>query len=190
MISRAHNQRKGLMMKPDEKGIRGYEKVNSLIWLPRKMITLHGNENVSEFVLHELCHEKCFNLKKAAYFIDNPDFDCLKGVAGVSLEERPLVDDIWQKPEEFSTYMRQSPFNQKVRSLSRPSAKKVSIEADKELAIDVAHELGITNIGYCSWTGKHDNHGILVFEKGAPQEEVDRDELLSGVSLLSFCPIY
>ena len=176
-------------MKPEEI-MRTCEHPNSLLWLPRKMITLHGNGNVCEFVLHELCHPKCFNLKKAAYFIDNPDFDCLKGVAGISQDETLAVDDIWQKPEEFSLYMRQSPFNQKVRSLTRSSAKKISVEGDKELAIDVAHELGITNIGYCSWTSKHDNHGILVFEKGAPQEEVDQDDLLNGVSLLSFCPIY
>lgn len=170
-------------MKPDEKR-------SSLIWLPRKMITLHGNDNISDFVLHELCHEKCFNLKKAAYFIDNPDFNCLRGVAGVSQDEKPLITDIWQQPEEFSNHMRLSPFNQKVRSLTRTSAKKVSAEADKELAIDVAHELGINNIGYCSWTGKNENHGILVFEKGSSQEEIDKDELLNGVSLLSFCPIY
>jgi hypothetical protein len=163
---------------------------DSLFWLPRKMIALHGNENVSEFVLHELCQPRCFNLKKAAYFIDNPDFDCLKGVAGINQDEMIAFDDVWQKPEEFSLYMRQSPFNQKVRSLNRSSAKKTSFEADKDLAIDVAHELGIANIGYCSWTSKHDNHGILVFEKNTDQGQVDKEELLNGFSLLSFCPIY
>lgn len=177
-------------MKPDEIMNKKCGHPSSLLWLPRKMITLHGNENVSEFVLHELCNPSCFNIKKAAYFIDNPDFDCLKGVAGVCQDESAGIDDIWQKPEEFSLYMRQSPFNQKVRSLSRSSAKKMSDQADKELAIDVAHELGIVNIGYCSWNSKHDNHGILVFEKGESHEDVGAEDFLNGVSLLSFCPIY
>lgn len=176
-------------MKPNDSRGNGYERVNSLIWLPRKMITLHGNDNMSDFVLHELCHEKCFNLKKAAYFVDNPDFNCLKGVVGISRNESPGIIDVWQQPEDFSNHMRQSPFNQKVRSLMRTSAKKVSAEGDKELAIDVAHELGITNIGYCSWISKNDNHGILVFEKDSEQE-IDKEDLLNGVSLLSFCPIY
>jgi len=177
-------------MKPDVVSGKNFEKVNSLIWLPRKMITLNDNDNISAFVLHELCHEKCFNFKKAAYFIDNPDFDCLKGVAGVSQDEKTAISDIWLNPEEFSNYMSQSAFNQKVRSLRRASAKKASKEGDKELAIDVAHELGISNIGYCSWTGRHDNHGILVFEKAGEQDEVDNDELLNGACLLNFCPIY
>lgn len=176
-------------MKPDEVNGNKYEKVNNLVWLPRKMITLPDIDNVSAFVLHELCHEKCFNFKKAAYFIDNPDFDCLKGVAGVNQEEKHAISDIWVNPEEFANYMRQSAFNQKVRSLHRASAKKASKEGDKELAIDVAHELGINNIGYCSWNSKHDNHGILVFEK-PDAYELDNDELINGVSLLSFCPIY
>lgn len=177
-------------MKPDEMMNKKCEHPNSLLWLPRKMIALHGNDNISEFVLHELCHPECFNLKKAAYFIDNPDFDCLKGVAGVNQDEAAQVSDIWNKPDEFSLYMRQSPFNQKVRSLTRASGKKVSVEADKELAIEVAHELGIVNIGYCSWTSKNYNHGILVFEKGTSQEDIDKEILMNGVSLLSFCPIY
>lgn len=167
-----------------------YRRSHNLATLPRKMISLHGNENVSGFVLHDLCLKDCFNLKKAAYFVDNPDFDCLKGIAGISQEEPHLLSDIWLAPEKFSLYMNQSPFNQKVRSLYRTSSKKINAQADKELAIDVAHELGIVNIGYCSWNGKHDNHGILVFECNDLASKPETDHLVDGLSLLSFCPIY
>ena len=65
-----------------EEAGRHYTILNTLSKLPRKMLSLKGQENVTEFVLHELCHKNCFNLDKAAYFVDNPDFDCLKGMAG------------------------------------------------------------------------------------------------------------
>lgn len=55
--------------------------------LPHKMLSVHGLSNATEFVLHELCQSSCFNLKKAAYFVDNPDFDRLQGVAGFNKEE-------------------------------------------------------------------------------------------------------
>ena len=52
--------------------------------LPKRMVPLYDLEaigNIPEFVLHDLCHEDCFNLKKAAFLVDNPDFDSLQGVA-------------------------------------------------------------------------------------------------------------
>ena len=56
--------------------------LHHLAQLPRLMIDVHGRDNISEFILHELCSEPCFNLRKAAYLVDNPDFNCLRGVAG------------------------------------------------------------------------------------------------------------
>jgi hypothetical protein len=177
-------------MKPDEKGSKKYERAGSLIWLPRKMITLHGSDNMSEFVLHELSRKQCFDFQKAAYLVDNPDFNCVRGVAGVCQLEAAPWDNIWQKPEEFSMHMQQSAFNKKVRSLVRASAKKVNIEADRELALDVGRELGMGNVEYCSWIGKNDNHGILIFERNSHGDDIDNEDLMNGASLLSFCPIY
>ena len=57
--------------------------------LPQKILSLHGRADLAEFVLRDLCHERCFNLKKAAFFIDNPDFNHLKGIAGFCHEENP-----------------------------------------------------------------------------------------------------
>ena len=47
--------------------------LNTISRLPRKMLSLKNQENITEFVLHDLCNKKCFNLEKAAYFVDNPD---------------------------------------------------------------------------------------------------------------------
>ena len=102
--------------------------LSNLQQLPRKILLLPGTYNVPEFVLHELCNEKCFNVHKAAYFVDNPDFDCLKGVAGINHEEGVIKDDIWSDPDRFSEKMKASPFNQKVRSVLHQSAHKKHLQ--------------------------------------------------------------
>src|SRR5689334_18968556 len=90
--------------------------LNYLNHLPRKMLKFSQEDNISEFVLHALCCQDCFNVDKAAYFVDNPDFDCLRGIAGFSRSEAyPDSYHIWEKPQQFSSHMRTAPFNQQVR---------------------------------------------------------------------------
>lgn len=158
--------------------------------LPRKMVALHGADNVTEFVLHELCGERCFNLDKAAYFIDNPDFDCIKGVAGHARGEVLAADeDIWRDPHSFSEQMKQSPFNNAVRNFSHESFKKRG-QNDDDIAKTVAQTLGITCHGFYSWDMKHDNHGIFVFERTCSLDQDVDEHLADGLVLLSFCPVF
>ncbi|HRN77819.1 MAG TPA: hypothetical protein PLU71_01150 [Candidatus Dependentiae bacterium] len=171
---------------------RQHAVLNRLSQLPRKMLALKDQGNITEFVLHELCHTDCFDLEKAAYFIDNPDFDCLKGVAGVW---RPEVyttpnNDIWQNPSLFTAHMQGSLFNQKVRDFIRPSLRK-SKESDEEIVRMIGQELHMQNPGYYAWDMKHDNHGLLIYEKPYKTGDAcDIDMVLNGLSLLSFCPIF
>ena len=158
--------------------------------LPRKMLLLHGMDNVTEFVLHDLCDAQCFNLTKAAYFVDNPDFNCTKGVAGFSREESFAgADALWQDPKTFSAHMALSPFNQRVRSLNRCSIQK-GAESREDLATMLAKDLGFANHGYCSWNMRYDNHGFMLYEKADIAEPIADEQLLDGMCLLSFCPIF
>ena len=91
--------------------------LHHLARLPRLMIDIHGRDNVSEFILHELCSAPCFNLRKAAYFVDNPDFNCLHGVAGFADDQAYQDQEIWESPDEFSKYMQNAAFNNHVRSI-------------------------------------------------------------------------
>lgn len=177
-------------MKP-EIMYRHAQIADSLRRLPRKIVQLHGRDNVTDFVLYELCSKNCFNMPKAAYFIDNPAFNCLKGVAGISGVELNNADNIWDKPEEFVAKMVQSPFNQKVRSFSYDSRKKRE-ESEASMAKTIAQELGIADYGFYSWDMKHDNHGFLVCEKDvtSPCGHTTDDVVIDGLCLLSFCPIY
>lgn len=85
--------------------------------------------------------------------------------------------------------MKSSPFNQKVRNLSRCSLLHTD-EGHKELAAELAHDLGYSNHDFCTWSMKHDNHGFLVYEKANAQEELPHDHIVNGLTLLSFCPVF
>lgn len=167
---------------------RHYQVLVNLAQLPAKILQHHSLNNIPEFVLHDLCNETCFNLSKAAYFVDNPDFNCLRGVAGYCKDEDCFGrDSIWCKPEQFTQHMQRSLFNQKVRSTNKSSIMHNS--SGKEKALDsLAQELGIKNPSYSLCDLKHDNHGVFVFEKADTACDLD-DYLHKSVSLLGFCPI-
>lgn len=164
--------------------------LNCLSGLPRRMLALHGIDNVTEFVLHDLCQEHCFNFNKAAYFVDNPDFNCTKGVAGFSRQETFGKNDaIWEDPQGFSQHMQASSFNQKVRQMGRCSLKKID-DGHKTMAEQMASDLGFSNYAFCSWSMKHDNDGFVLYEKADVADTFADNHLLNGLSLLSFCPVF
>lgn len=157
--------------------------------LPRNILGLHGRDNISEFILHELCKDDCFNLKRAAYVVDNPDFDCIKGVAGYCRPEAYKSEkSIWEDPDAFSEYMKKAAFNNKTRCFCKPSCVKKG-ESDKEIAKQVAQELGFLNPSFYAWKMKHDNHGLLLYEK-VDDQECDCDYLIDGLCLIGFCPVF
>ncbi|MEX0940723.1 MAG: hypothetical protein WDZ41_05155 [Candidatus Babeliales bacterium] len=168
--------------------------LTNLNHLPKKVILLHSREeyqhHVPEFILHELCHESCFDLSKAAYFVDNPDFRCLKGVAGVCKHESGYCEglkDIWEEPEKFTEYMEKSEFNKKVRTIERLSMAQDSEESVLNI---IAGELDFANPCYFKWPLKHGNSGLLVIEKNEETSSFIDEHLPHGVYLLSFCPVH
>ncbi len=156
--------------------------------LPRKILDLHGQENVIEFVLHELGREDCFNLEKAAYIIDNPDFNTIKGVAGFDRSEAFQGENIWKNPIDFSKHMSNSSYNKKIRGFHKPSCIKKN-ENNEKVVNEIAHDLGFDHPLFYSWNMKYDNHGLLLYEKH-DTDECDCDYLLEGLSLIGFCPIF
>lgn len=157
--------------------------------LPKKMLSLHGTDNVTDFVLHDLCNKQCFNLNKAAYFVDNPDFDCLKGVSGFCAQESFAQPTYWESPEIFTSHVKNSQFNQKVRSILQPSMKRSGV-SDQKVIENLSQELNMQSPLYCAWDMKHDNHGIFIYEPATDMCEIPQEMLSNGVCLLSFCPIH
>lgn len=168
---------------------RQNQMLNYLNSLPRKMLQVHGHEGVADFVLHSLCHEQCFNLAKAAYFVDNPDFNCLRGVAGFARDE--VYDDVhalWDDPVRFNEVSCNSLFNQKVRAHERVSFKR-NDQAFEKVGHEIAADLGIPSPVLCTWEMKHGNHGLLIAQRADEAEPLIDDYLINGAILLSFCPI-
>jgi hypothetical protein len=162
--------------------------LHHLAQLPRLMVDIHGRDNISEFILHELCSEPCFNLRKAAYFVDNPDFKVIRGVAGFSNEQAFNGQEIWRHPDIFSEHMQKAAFNNQVRSLQLED-QGISEDEQKFLE-ELAEKLGFNGCSSCSWKMRHDNHGILMYEKADPADSLVEDHLIDGMSLLSFCPVF
>lgn len=155
--------------------------------LPKKIVMLDGVDNVSEFVLHELCHENCFNLEKAAFFMDSPDFDVLKGVAGFSKLEA-YGDPVWDDPKLFSKHMQQSSFNQMVKQFAQSSISRSKADPKEALAL-IAQQFDFNNAAFHSLQLKHMNNGHLIYEF---EDHFDNlhEHFGNSLYLLSFCPIF
>lgn len=180
-------------------GVESLEKQNKVLHclqcLPRKIVSLHNDHdhdhgNLSEFVLYDLCHESCFDIAKAAYLVNNPDFHCLKGITGICKHEPGYcceIKDIWQEPRKYIEYMSRSPFNQKVRSIEREH-----IHNGQENAVvgEIAQQLGLERPECIKWDMKHGNNGYLIFEPNTHTYELIKQYLPETVHLLGFCPIY
>lgn len=149
--------------------------------LPQRILSLHGRDNMAEFVMHDLCGPNCFNIKRAAYLVDNGDFNCCKGVVGYADDAR-FDKDVWHHPEPFSEFMKRSSFNNKVREISMQCSLQ---EGDDKHLHQVAQQLGLKNPSYYRWDLKHGNKGIFIFEQ---QDGVA--PYFQGLCLLGFCPIH
>ncbi len=173
-----------------KKGALERDILTYLAGIPKKMVSVHGIENVPEFVLHELCHEGCFNIPKAAYFVDNPDFDHLKGVAGYNAPEcYSEHSTMWQDPETFTLFMRSCPFNQTVRSCGRKSIRRNG-HVTSQVVDEIATDLGFAKPDILEWQLKHDNHGLLVYDASSDQMRDLAHHLEHSLYLLSFCPVF
>ena len=171
-------------MKPKFKG-NDTKLLKCLVDLPKKILSLPDNDHVSEFVLHGLCNEDCFNILRAAFFIDNPDFNFFKGVAGFSkAEPHAESNHMWDDPIAFMDYMKRSPFNKTVREFMGENIKTGS---EKDLKALIIESLEFEKPEMHVWDLKHENRGVLVFEHEY-NDEWEEEHFLNSLHLLSFCP--
>ncbi len=178
-------------MKNTEILSRDAQVLRSLSTIPEKILRLHGTENVSEFILYELCHENCFNMPKAAFFIDNPDFKCFKGIAGYNKKEHPEYHSLWDEPENFTQFMQNNAFNQKVRAIQQGNADQVDgkHKNPEDYLQDIAHQLDVRDLGFHRFPLKHGNQGLFVYDKHESQIE-DMEVFARGTCFLGFCPVF
>jgi len=165
---------------------RHHRLLERLTLLPQRMVTAHGVANLAEFVLHELCDDGCFELRKAAFFVDNPDFDCLKGIAGI--DNNRFADSVWGNYDAFSNHMVQVPFNHQVRSVQRTGSLNGKNSWENHAAA-LADSMAVERHEWHVFPVKHGNTGILIFEPASSWRDYP-DLLDRGAALLALCPIF
>lgn len=160
-----------------------------LLALPTKILSHHEVEGLEQMVLHDLSHSATFGFTKATYLIDNPDFDCLKGVAGFCHEECcHHKEDVWSQPHTFTSDMQHATFHRDMNNFIhtglRGKDKHVHNEDDvKELGV----KLGMNQPSCLVWNMRHGNHGIFIFEDGNHNFERRSAWFKNLVTLLSLC---
>ncbi|MBT4595275.1 hypothetical protein HOD08_05355 [bacterium] len=166
--------------------------IGRLLGLPHRVLKHHHLDGLAQVVLHDLAHKNSFNLSKATYFVDNPDFDHVAGVAGFHRDESPDVDDVWEDPETFVKTMEKSDYHTNVKKVLKNSLKKRDVDlSDHDEVHQLGRDLGMKNPQALSWEMKHGNHGVLVFETDDDKEMSSWQTglLHSFVALLGMCAI-
>jgi len=164
--------------------------LQSLVALPHKILSRHDVDNLTEYVLYELCHNSCLKLDQAAYFVDNPDFNQFRGIAGISRSEHPEENYcIWSDSEKFRHFMDQSDFNEKVKSIVTKSQKS-SNKTESEFMNNVAKELEFKSHNFHVLDIKHGNRGFFMYQPMKNHSKELQNLVANAVSFLGFCPLF
>jgi len=164
--------------------------LHNLSKLPKKIIERHSHEQLHEFILHEIACEGCFDLSKVIFLIDNPEFNILKGIAGVARTEAfSNGDSIWTDIDRFTIHMKGAAFNDKAKKHNGLSHKKNNIATEPAFK-EIAHSFDMADSSLCSLELKHGNHGYLLYEKMNPKDNSCDEYIEHALSLLGFCPIH
>jgi len=175
-------------MDRDEVLLKHKRLLGALSLLPKKIVSVHEQtDNMAELLICELCNEEFFDINRAAFFVDNPCFDMLKGVAGFHKTEghTPWSPE-WDNHEEITVIMKRSPFNQKVRHFMSSSPKRNNHDLAK-IVEHLAKEFEIPNHSFISLGLKHGNHGLFVYENNRPEADLINHHLADILHLLGFC---
>ena len=171
-----------------------YDLLLRLCVLPQAINTLHHDdehgEHAAEYIFHELCGNQCFGLRKAAYLIDNPDFDMTRGVAGYACDQyasKPAEHEKEECMKHFASHLSACDFNKAVRELSNQSITRNG-QNEKEIAQQFAKLFGFSKPQVIMWQVQNDNNGVLVYEADEAHAQELRDWLVHGMHLLSLCP--
>lgn len=173
-------------MRNVEPGSGDQQLLMMLLDLPNKILSHHEVDGLAQLILHDVSHDRHFGFKRASYLIDNPEFDCLRGVAGFINDEcKHHHEDLWLEPHNFKRDMREAVFHNQLLQMAAKSIKKGSSVGNHTEAIrNVAFDLGMINPWVYAQDLRHGNHGILIVEEGVKRLDNDDHELLAHISAI------
>lgn len=161
---------------------------NQLLTIPHYILQNHHLDGLAQLILLHLANPECFALQKAAYLIDNPDFNCLKGVTGTFENEALKFDYTWWQSAEkiLEQTQKASIFHNRVRSLLLPSLKPDAEKSDSIQQLATFLEFD-QQPKICSWPMKNNNRGILLYQPnenlGVPWKQNLLDNAVALLSL-------
>lgn len=151
------------------------------------MLAFHETDNLSEYVLHELCGQDCFNVERAAYFLDNPEFDVFKGIAGYDASNR-CTSCPWRDPRSFNEHVGACTFSRKVRDVKTSSL--ATDERRRSYAQVLSKQLDIKHPAVYTLPLKHGNCGVFIVEHNPEYHKISDEYIERGLSLMGFCPVF
>jgi len=165
-----------------------YSALLRLATLPERMVQRHECENLAELILHELVDPSCHLFEKAAFFVDNPDFDCCKGITGLARADR-LQSDIMQTDHgTFSEHMRHNAFNKAVRNVTCHSGLKKGTPWPQR-ADELGKKISLQGHSWYVFPVKYGNTGVLLYQPHEHTEDM-QEWLAMGAALLALCPVF
>lgn len=179
-------------MKHDSFDLKGSSSlIKRITHLPSYLLRNHDEKTLAHMLLYNLGHDDCFAFESGAYFIDNPEFDCLKGCAGFTRGECKIhPDQVWSSPSDHHDHLYNAPFNKKVQEMLYPSIAAHSGDIEKsDTYKNLCEKLCIANPDCISWPMKHGNKGVLIFNHNNAIDDQQRSLLINAASLLGFCPV-
>ena len=140
--------------------------VDLLLELPNRILHHEDLEPLAQIILHEVCHKDRLGLKRATYLVDNPDFGCMRGVAGYCKDEcKYHKQDLWTDPRSFYKDMEPAEFHNKMRCFEHDSVCiKDNMSECKELH-NLGKEIGIYEPNVYTWDMRNGNRGVFIFEE-------------------------
>lgn len=181
-------------MKQTSQGLLEYdnnelEVLGRLLHLHHKILRHHDVDGLAQLILHELGHQESLGLTKAGYLMENPDFGCLRGIAGYCGDECSLhKNDMWENPYAFADDMKKAPFHQQLSSFVYQNLpRRKNGEIDEEAVQSLGRVLGMKNPSLFTWPMRHGNYGLLIVEDTAKLPARRKTLLHDCAALLSLC---
>lgn len=162
------------------------EMIKRLLSLPRKILNNHGLHGLSSIILHEIAPH--LDLQRAGFFVDNHDFNCLRGIAGFCNQECHLYHPSMAAGEE---QLPEKPeFHQRISQLAHPSICDGQGVVREDGLRQLMSDCELHDAHAHVWNMRHGNTGIFVYQEGPACLCSAHPEILEHItSLLSFCPL-
>lgn len=162
-----------------------FDIFSCLIQLPKQILSHSNVEGLHGLILKYLASKKFFNFDKAAYFLDNPSFNCSKGIAGFHLKDFKDDEewlDLWECPEKQNKCIEKAEYNQKIKNLSCNSLSILAKKSEQSLLNFAKQKLEIKQPSFLFSNVKNGNVGILFYEDN--KKNLDKFLFESATALL------